>query len=244
MKILIVDDEQLARQRLHDLVSQINENFEILEADNGKIAIECVELQQPDIIIMDIRMPVMDGLEAASHITSFPSPPAIIFATAYDEHAIQAFEANAIDYLLKPVREERLIRALEKARQITASRLDSVPTLEGTSSIRTHLSSSSTGKTFLIPIEDIGCFKADQKYVVAYWKDNETLLDEPLKSLEQEFSESFFRIHRNALIALNQVHSLEKGEDGGCIVRLKNIDETFSVSRRHIAELRKRLKNL
>ena len=244
MKILIVDDEQLARQRMHDLVSKINDDFEILEADNGKNAIESVEQYHPDTIIMDIRMPVMDGLEAASHIAALPSPPALIFATAYDKHAIQAFEANAIDYLLKPVREERLIQALEKARKISASRLDTLPALQGTNPVRTHLSSPSNGKTLLIPVEEIGCFKADQKYVVAYWKDKETLLDKPLKSLEQEFSESFFRIHRNALIALKQIQSLEKGEDGGCIVRLKDNNETFSVSRRHIAELRRRLKNL
>ncbi len=244
MIILIVDDEQLARQRLCDMVADINGDHDIHEAVNGKDAIEKGSQYKPDTVILDIRMPGMDGLEAAMHIASLESPPAVIFATAYDEHAIQAFDANAIDYLLKPVRKERLLRALDKAQQIAVARLASLPAIAGTNPVRTDLSSTSTGKTQLIPIEQIACLKADQKYVTAYWDKNQTLLDDSLKSLEEEFSEQFFRIHRNALIALDRIQSLEKTNGGGFKIHLKGIEEAFSVSRRHIAELRKRLKSL
>ncbi|NNE38195.1 MAG: response regulator transcription factor [Gammaproteobacteria bacterium] len=244
MNILIVDDEQLARQRLCDMVAEINQDFNIYEAVNGKDAIDKVSEYKPDTVILDIRMPVMDGLEAAMHIAALMSPPAIIFATAFDEHAIQAFDANAIDYLLKPVRKERLIQALDKAQQITSSGLTNLPAIAGTNQARTHLSSTSTGKTQLIPVEQISCLQADQKYITVYWNDNQTLLDEPLKNLEQEFADRFFRIHRNALIALDQIQSLEKTTEGGYVVHLKDIQKPFSVSRRHIADLRKRLKNM
>ena len=244
MKILIVDDEQLARQRIMDLLSDIDDNYTLLQAENGLLALDIVEQESPDIVLLDIRMPVMDGLESATHMSVLSPAPAVIFITAYEEHAIKAFETNAIDYLLKPVRTERLLQALDKASMITRSRLDNFLEQQVNRISRTHLSASSQGKILLIPVNEISCFKADQKYVTVYWGNNQTLVDESLKTLEEEFTESFIRIHRNALVSISQIQSLEKTRDGSQILRLKGLEEEFTVSRRHIPDLKKKLKNI
>lgn len=244
MKILVVDDEPPARQRIADLLADICSNPVILEAENGLEAIKLAEQEKPDTVLMDIRMPVMDGLESAFHMATLAPAPAVIFITAYDEHAIRAFEANAVDYLLKPVRSERLKQALDKAEIINRSMTDRFQTLHGMNSRRTHLSAVSQGKVLLIPVTEIQCFKADSKYVSVFWGGRETLIDDPLKNLEEEFADSFLRIHRNALVSLAHIVSLEKTADGGCLVELRGMQDRLTVSRRHVAEIRQRLKNM
>jgi len=241
MKILIVDDEHLARERLKDLIGDAAEPHEILEADNGVNAIDTVALHQPDVVLLDIRMPVMDGLEAAHHLSRLEHPPAVIFTTAYQDHAIEAFDANAIDYLLKPIRGERLHKALAKASHLQRSRIDALRDADSDHA-RTHLSSSSQGRIRLIPVHEIRYLLADQKYVTVGCRDREYLLDESLKALEQEFTGRFLRIHRSTLVALEHIRSLEKDESGGYIIHLQEIVTGFPVSRRHLAEVRQAMK--
>ena len=244
MKILIVDDEQLARQRIVDLLLDISPEYICLEAGNGLEALKQTELENPDTVLLDIRMPEMDGLECAFHMSTLPAAPAVIFITAYDEHAVSAFEANAIDYLLKPVRVERLRQALDKAKIISQSRLIDYQDMQNNKSARTHLSANSQGKIQLIPVNEVIFFKADQKYVTVYWGNRQTLVDDSLKHLEAEFAESFIRVHRNALVSKSKIDTLEKTGDGGHILKIEGLSESLAVSRRHIANLKKTLKHI
>ncbi len=242
MKILIVDDEALARERLHDLVIELYPESDIVEAANGIEALDMITEHSPEIILLDIRMPGMDGLELANHLLNFDTPPAIVFTTAYQDHALSAFNANAVDYLLKPIRKERLKTAIERATIISQSKLELLNKTEGVSSIRTHLSAMIQGNIQLIPIENIYYLKAEQKYVTAAWPGGEILLDEPLVSLETEFSNYFIRIHRNALVAINHIDSLRKTTEGLHVITLSDIPIELAVSRRHFADVKKIVK--
>jgi two-component system response regulator AlgR len=241
MKILIVDDEKPARERLKDLVLELNAGHELLEAANGLDALRITEEEQPDVVMLDIRMPIMDGLEAARHMALLTPPPAVLFTTAYDEHALKAFDANAIDYLLKPIRLERLQTALERARVIQRGRLTA---LQDHARMRTHIGAMIQGKLQLIPVPEIRYFKAEQKYVTVYWPGHEALIDDSLRLIEEEFGNLFLRIHRNALVAVAHIESLEKGEDGTYLISLRDAPEKLSVSRRLGREVKQRLKEL
>ena len=241
MKILIVDDELPARQRIADLLLDIRNDAVLLEAGNGLEAVQLAEKERPDVVLLDIRMPVMDGLESAFHMATLNPAPAVIFVTAYDEHAVRAFEANAVDYLLKPVRLERLKQALDKAALINRSLIGRIEAVQGKIR-RTHISAISQGKIVMIPIEQIQCFRADNKYVSVYQGGRETLIDESLKDLEEEFADRFLRIHRNALVSLDHIVVLEKTNDGSYLVQLRDMPEKLTVSRRHIADIRQKLK--
>ena len=243
MKILIVDDEPLARERLVDLLGELERDYSSLEAGNGLDALKTAEQENPEIVLMDIRMPGMDGLESALHMSGLEPAPAVIFTTAYEEHAIAAFDANAVDYLLKPVRSDRLAKALEKAATVSRARINQIKQQQGDNR-RSHLSATTHGRIELIPVKDIICFKADQKYVTVYWQGKETLVDDPLKSLEDEFGDQFIRIHRNALVAIEYISGLEKTADGNYIIKLNGLEEGLAVSRRHLSKIKKTLKNL
>lgn len=244
MKILVVDDEIPARQRIADLLADISSDSIILEAGNGLEAVKLAQRELPDTVLMDIRMPVMDGLESAFHMTMLVPTPAVIFITAYDEHAIKAFEANAVDYLLKPVRAERLKQALGKAVLINRSMISQFHATQGLKTRRTYLSAISQGKVLLIPVEQIQCFRADNKYTSVYWGGREMLIDDPIKKLEEEFADNFLRIHRNALVALSHIAALERTGDGSYLLELRGMQEKLLVSRRHVAEIRQRLRNI
>ena len=242
MKILIVDDETLARERLSELIQELNPDISISQAENGLQALESIKTEQPDIVLLDIRMPVMGGLEAAQHIAGLASPPSIIFTTAYQEHALDAFEANAVDYLLKPIRKQRLQTALQRANVLNRAHLSELRAAE--TAARTHLSAIVHGNIQLVPVEEVRSLKAEHKYVIAAWPGGELLIDESLKSLETEFPMQFLRIHRNALIAKNHIEALEKDDNGGYYVRLRGIQNMLAVSRRHIREIKKAVKRL
>jgi len=244
MKILIADDEPLARQRLQSLLTEINPNFTILaNASTGLEALEqCVD-EKPDLILLDIRMPKMDGLQAAIEITKAKLNTSIVFVTAYDEHALEAFDNNAIDYLLKPVKKQRLEIMLEKAARIGISQKEQLSRLPTSPSPRKHLCSHSHLGTNIININDVLCFKADSKYVSAITAKESFLLDEPLKALEEEFAQQFFRVHRNALVNINAIKLLNKDSAGQHQVLITNLDDPIIVSRRHYADLNKFLKN-
>jgi two-component system response regulator AlgR len=243
MKILIVDDEALARERLHDLVIELYPDVLTVEASNGLEALDKINEHRPDIVLLDIRMPGMDGLEVANHVLQMEEKPAIVFTTAYQDHALSAFDANAVDYLLKPIRKDRLQTAIERAATVSQAKLTSVNETENISAARTHLSAMIQGNLQLLAIENIYYFKADQKYVTAAWPGGELLLDESLTSLEDEFSEHFIRIHRNALIAMKHVDSLKKNTEGQHVIKVSDMPIELTVSRRHLQDVKKALKS-
>jgi two-component system response regulator AlgR len=244
MKILIVDDEKPARDRLHDLIIELDPGHSIMQAENGKTALHKIAEDPPELVLMDIRMPVMDGLEAAYHLAAMHPSPAIVFTTAYQDHALAAFETNAVDYLLKPIRRERLQQAIERAQIISRARLADILANEPAAGSRSCLSATSMGKVALVPIAEIGYLKAEHKYVLAGCGSREILVDESLKSLEAEFPDRFLRIHRNALIAPGCVASLKKDKDGSYTVQLSGYPKAMAVSRRHLADVRRIIRNM
>jgi len=241
MNVLIVDDEQLARQRLRKLLAS-NTAYQVIgEAITGEDALRKTQASQPDVVLMDIRMPGMDGIEAASYINRLDKPPAIIFTTAYGEHALKAFETHAIDYLLKPIKQSRLEAALEAAKRMNKAQLSKLRQDE-TDGARQKICVKSRGSLELIPIEDVIYFKADQKYVTLRTAEQEYLIEEPLKSLEQEFYFLFIRIHRNALVSQQKLHGLTKNNDGHACLNFTDISDLLEISRRHLPLIRKKLK--
>lgn len=239
--IILVDDEPLARDRLQRMLADQPEYEVVAEANSGDQAIGLVQQYQPDILLMDIRMPGMDGLEAAQHLRQLSRPPAIVFCTAYDEYAINAFDVEAVGYVLKPVRKAQLLKALARAQGISNLQLKA---LRPTSSARTHLSAKTHTGVELMPIEDISHFIAEQKYVTAHYEGREILLDEPLKQLEQEFGNRLLRIHRNCLISLSHVERLIHPKHGQSQIQLKQVGQPLTISRRHLAQVKKVLKSL
>ena len=242
MNVLIVDDEQLARQRLRKMLSS-NAGYKIIgEAETGEDALRKTQVSQPDVVLMDIRMPGMDGIEAASHISRMDKPPAIIFTTAYSDHALNAFEAHAIDYLLKPIKQSRLEAALDAAKRMNKAQLSQLRD-DKTGDSRQKICVKNRGSLELIPVEEIIYFKADQKYVTLRTVDQEYLIEESLKTLEEEFIDRFIRIHRNALVAQRMLHGLIKNPGGHACISFNEIDDLLEVSRRHLPSIRKKLKS-
>lgn len=234
LNILIADDEAPARNRLRDLLTDIGNIHISAEARNGREALQLADNMQPDIVLLDIRMPDMDGIEAAQHLQKLAKPPAIIFTTAFDNYAIQAFDLNAVDYLLKPIRLERLEKALQKARALLPQQLAAIAPL---SPKKTHLTISERGRILLIPVADIIYLRAELKYVTVRTAEREYLLEESLTHLEQEFSDTFIRLHRNCLVAQAYILGYEKrsGDEHGekqWVALLKHVPETVTVSRR------------
>lgn len=252
IRVLICDDEPLARNRLRRMLEKIPATLCVGEAENGEELLQQIPEQRPDLILLDIRMPGMDGLQAAARLSESDNSPAIIFCTAYDEHAMAAFKVNAIDYLLKPVRQEDLEKALQKAARVNKAQLASVlrelgeepeSPGEGDKKVREYISARSRRGIELIPVNDVRYFLADQKYVTVRHSQGETLLDETLKDLEEEFGSRFVRIHRNALVALAWVEGLEQ-RNNQAQLRLQGIEERLTVSRRHSSAIKRILQSL
>lgn len=241
MRVLIVDDESPARDRLRRMIEQIDGVEVAAEAVDGREALEKVQASNIEVVLMDIRMPGMDGIEAARHMSKLATPPAVIFTTAYGDHALEAFEAQALDYLLKPVRKERLEKALERARQLTALQLEALS--ERHPKTRSHLSTQNHGNLQLIPLDEVLYFAADNKYVTAHLLNGrEALLDETLKALEEEFPQLFTRIHRSVLVSQAALTGMHKTADGTCRACLKGTDIQPEISRRHVSAVRRLLK--
>jgi len=237
-RVLIVDDEPLARQRLAALLAELG-GYELAgECGNGRDGVIAAQALEAGIILLDIRMPGMDGIEAARHLARLERPPAVIFTTAYGDHALEAFEANAIDYLLKPIRRERLQQALSKARHLQGEQIEA---LQGQQPARSHISVHRHGTLELVAIDDIRYFQADQKYTSIGCTDREYLCEDSLTQLEKEFPERLLRIHRNTLVALPYVKRLCKDEDGTWVVQLRDVARPLKISRRHVREVRRRL---
>lgn len=246
MKILIADDEPLARERLTRLLKKIPHSH-VLEpsAENGQQALDLVNQLKPDIILLDIDMPGLDGLQVAAQLCELSDAPAVVFCTAHDEYALQAFEVSAMGYLVKPVRLEQLQAALDKAQRLSRLQLASLSRAPSTAeAARTHLSARSHKGIELVPIEDVIHCMADNKYVTVRHMNGETLIDESLKSLEDEFTERFVRIHRNALVSRSYIERLQRSPHGHHELYLRDVSEPLTVSRRHVAGIRKLMDTL
>ncbi len=245
MRVLVCDDEKPARDRLTRLADGLEGVDVVGEAATGREAVREAGELRPEVVLMDIRMPDMDGLEAAAYLMGSEQPPAVIFCTAYDEHALQAFRVHAVDYLLKPVNREDLSTAIARARTLNKVQLAALGRELGEESGRRQYISARTHKGIeLVPVEDIRYFRADQKYVTVRYSEGEVLIDETLKNLEDEFGDMFVRIHRNALISLKYLEGMEMATGGQHQVRLRGLDERLTVSRRHVAGLRRVMQQL
>ncbi|MCM2309953.1 MAG: LytTR family DNA-binding domain-containing protein [Steroidobacteraceae bacterium] len=241
-RVLIVDDEPPARARLALMLTEVPDVTVVGEAGNGVDAIgACVRLA-PDIVLLDIRMPGMDGIEAARHLNALEEPPAVIFVTAHDEHALAAFEAQALGYLLKPVRQEKLARAVQRAARVAVPQLLRVAEQSQLGRRRQQIAARLGDQLRLVPVEDIYYFAAGQKYVTVRHRGGSDLIDESLRALAAEFAPDFVRIHRNSLVAARHVSAVERSADGQYAVRMKECDEVLPVSRRHATEALRHLK--
>jgi two-component system response regulator AlgR len=242
MRLLIVDDETPARDRLRRMLTEISDCEVVGEAGNGTEALAACAHLEPDIVLLDVRMPGLWGIEVAQHLATFPTPPAVIFTTAYGDHAIEAFDAQAIGYLLKPIRKEKLARAITHAGRISAPRLMQATQAASIEHRREHVCAKLGDQIHLIPLADIYYFLADQKYVTVRHAKGENLIDEPLKDLSVEFANDFIRVHRNALVAEKQIAKIERGEDGQYLVHMRHSETVLQVSRRHAPELLRRVR--
>ena len=233
MNILVVDDESLARERLISLIEELDDKkqFNIQQAENGQVALVLCQQNVFDLLLLDIRMPEIDGMSLAQQLNQQPQKPLFIFVSAYGEYAVDAFGVDAVDYLLKPVRKARLLTALQKALKKHAKK-------NQVQFINIHY----RGELKKINIEQINYFKAEQKYVIIDTPDQQYLLEESLKSLEQRFSQNYIRIHRNALISKTKLRGIKKNEAGHSCAVLKDCNELLEISRRHLPLLRKFLK--
>ena len=237
IRILVVDDELPARNRLKEILQDVSATMSlsvVAEASDGLKAITLINDMQIDIALLDIRMPRMDGIEVARHLQNLTAPPAIIFTTAFDAYAVKAFELNAVDYLLKPIRRERLLAALEKACGRSGTPQPGLEQLQQRA--RGHLSVSERGKILLVPLADIIYLRAELKYITIKTAQREYLLEESLTNIEEEVGEHFLRVHRACLVARSAVRGFERiaaeGGDGHWVVLLIGSDEKLLVSRR------------
>lgn len=235
LRVLIVDDEAPARSRMRDLLADIAAALPVTvagEAANGREALELAA--GADVVLLDVRMPGMDGIEVAQHLQKFDPPPAVIFTTAYDAYALQAFEVHAADYLLKPLKASRLQEALSRIRQRPAPSPELLRAMRPAP--RSCLSAAERGRVHLIPVTDVLFLRAELKYVTVRTAQREYLIEESLTQLEQEFPDRFVRVHRNCLVARAAIRGFERaggeGGDGPWQVLLAGLDERIPVSRR------------
>jgi two-component system response regulator AlgR len=242
MRILVVDDEAPARERLRRLIEDLDGDYEVVgEAANGAEATSKCAETDPDLVLLDVQMPGPNGLDVAGELATLEPPPAVILVTAYPEYALDAFERNVADYLVKPVRRERLSDALERLPLTTRpQRAASDGGIDPDR--RRHLSAHYRGGVQTVPVEQVLYLLAEQKYVTVRHPGGRMLIDESLVALEQEFPELFMRIHRNALVATGCLVGLEKGADGASVAVLNGCDERLPVSRRHLPEVRRFLR--
>lgn len=227
LKVFLVDDEAPARARLRALLQDCNEvlpNEVVGETASGQDALAALALERVDVVLLDIRMPGMDGMAVARRLAELPAPPVVIFVTAYDAHAVGAFEVGARDYLLKPVRLERLVEALRRVHPVASA-----------VGRRDHLVVSDRGRVLWVPLDEVLYLRAELKYVTLRTREREYVLDEPLTKLEEEFAGDMLRIHRNCLVNRRQLAGFElrrEGEETRWVALLRDWPEVLPVSRR------------
>lgn len=242
LRVLVVDDEPPARERLRSLLAELG-GFDVAgEAGNGEQALTLVEQAQPDIVLLDVRMPGIDGLEVARQLAEVEAPPAVIFTTAFDEYALEAFDSQAVAYLLKPIRAEKLRAALAKAARLTRPQLQQMALAAREPAHRTHIGVRGRDGLKLIPIEDVLCFQADQKYTTVKHQKGEDLIEDSLRTLEEEFAATFVRVHRNALVNTRYLERIARDANGQHFVHLRGLAEPLEVSRRMAGDLKDRFR--
>jgi len=242
LRVLIVDDEAPARERLRSLLAEIGSLDIAGVATHGEEALKLAVDLSPDVVLLDVRMPGMDGIEAARQLNSLVEPPAVIFTTAYDEYAINAFDAQAVGYLLKPIRKEKLAAALVHAGRLTRPQLQRIAATADAPPRRTHIAARHREGLRLIPLEEIQFFFAEQKYTTVRHVKGEDLIEDSLRSLEEEFATGFVRIHRNALVSVRFLEGIERNPEGQYFVKLRGCPAPLQVSRRMASELRERFR--
>jgi two-component system response regulator AlgR len=238
-RVLIVDDEAPARERLRSLLAELDQADVIGEAVTGEQALQRAVELVPDVVLLDVRMPGIDGIEAARHMNLLEQPPAIIFTTAYDEYAMKAFDAQAVGYLLKPIRKEKLAAALAQASRLSRPQLQRVAKPD---SRRSHIAIKHREGLKLIALEEVQYFLAEQKYTTVRHLKGEELIDDSLRALEDEFGSDFVRIHRNALVSVRHLERIERNAEGQYFVCLRGCPAPLQVSRRMASELRERFR--
>lgn len=247
MDILICDDESLAVERLSRLVTTLGHQV-VATANHAQQAIELVKQYEPDVVLLDIQMPGMDGLSCAQQLNGFDPMPAIVFCTAYDDYALEAFKSQAKGYLLKPIAKTELQQVLDNLSRLNQAQISHFKQKQEEMDTFKEQRHQIAAKTYrgveLVPIENIYYFLADQKYVTVRHKNGSVLIDETLKELEQEFDDRFIRIHRNALVSVDYLEGLEAVQAGQYQVRCRELDERLAVSRRHLPGLRERIQKL
>lgn len=228
LSVLVVDDEPLAAERLCALLAGMPDCALAGVAGNAEQAWQLAQRLAPDVVLLDIAMPGDSGLVLAGRLAALPSPPAVVFCTAFGQHALQAFDARATDYLLKPVRRERLAESLARVRRL----LPAMPAAEA------FVAATVGGVIRRIPLADIRYLHADDKYTVAHHRGGEHVLDRTLKELEQQFPAQLVRIHRNCLVSRIQLQALRRDAEGHVWALLKDVDRPLEVSRRCAGELK------
>ena len=236
LRALVVDDEPPARERLVALLGELDQVEVVGEARDAMEALRQVASLAPELVFLDVRMPGMSGLELARHLAGVGDPPAVIFITAHGEHAMEAFDAEAVGYLLKPVRKEKLAAAIGRAQRLSPRQLAAVA-----APARTHLAVRSRSGLRMLRVEDVICLLAEDKYTTVRHTGGTDLIEDSLRALEAEFGDRFLRVHRGALVNRDCIESIERGADGTHQLRLRGVAEPLAVSRRLAGDLKTRL---
>ncbi len=237
MRILIADDEAPARMRLRRLIEEAGTGEVIGEAASGREALAAVEREQPDLVLLDIRMPEGDGLSVARALSGTSVPPAVVFVTAHSDRALAALEAGAVAYLVKPVLGERLREALERAGRPTRAQLSALDTGDNRGeSLRTHIGARVGRELRLVPVAEVRYFQAADKSTIAVYEEGEVIVEESLNALEAEFAGAFLRVRRNLLVARAAVRGLQQHSDGYQVLLVSG--EQLPVGRRHVKQVK------
>lgn len=236
LNILIIDDEKPARDRLRRLLDAMPECSVAGEAASGGEALELIRELSPEVLLLDISMPGMDGMSLAGVLQEGGASPAVIFCTAYQDQALRAFEVDAVDYLVKPVRSERLEKALGRAQRYLGT--------QEAGAEEHYVRSTVGGKVVLTPVNRVICLISEDKYTTVIHEKGSTVIDDSLTDLEIRYPEMFFRVHRNALVSRKHLRGLERTTEGQTQVLLSGTDRRPEVSRRNVSALRKLLSEL
>lgn len=241
MKLIIVDDEPLARQRLAKMVDDLPGWDVVGLSGDGTTALAMIDQEQPDVVLLDIRMAGLDGLQVARRLAEQSTPPAVVFTTAFSEHALSAFDTNAVAYLLKPVRKERLCEALSRARRPSRAQLLALHGMTLDKPKRSFIVAHTREGLARVPIEDVIYFQADQKYTTVYHLNGELLIEDSLRSLDDDLGSWFLRIHRKTLVSKRFIAGLERGPDQQYRLKLRHVRASLPISRRRLSEVRRLL---
>lgn len=233
IRILIVDDEPPARARLTRLLGNIEECELVGEAESGTRALQLIPELKPDLVLLDISMPGIDGMALAATLQSMDPAPAVVFCTAWPDRALAAFDRDAVDYLVKPVRLERLQTAVAKARRYQAGPAQAAREDSG------YLRATVGGRTTLVPLDEIYCLVAEDKYTTVHFQHGKTVVNDSLVVLERRFPEHFMRVHRGALVAPGCIRGLQKAAGGRTVLTLEGTDFRPEVSRRQLSAVRR-----